>query len=122
MHGLPSPAQPSPAQPSPAQPSPAQPSPAQPSPAQLSSAQLSSAQLSSAQHAEPRFYGDWQRRDSDNQSAKFCGTPPLAHIAGLETAIALLEEEALPNVWARHQRPAGAVHAAAAVAYLAAQT
>jgi len=28
----------------------------------------------SARHAEPRFYWDWQRRDSDNQSAKFCGT------------------------------------------------
>jgi alanine-glyoxylate transaminase/serine-glyoxylate transaminase/serine-pyruvate transaminase len=66
----------------------------------------------SVRHAEPRFYWDWQRRDSDNQSAKFCGTPPLAHIAGLETAIALLEEEGLPNVWARHQRLAGAVHAA----------
>jgi alanine-glyoxylate transaminase/serine-glyoxylate transaminase/serine-pyruvate transaminase len=66
----------------------------------------------SARHAEPRFYWDWQRRDSDNQSAKFCGTPPLAHIAGLEMAIALLEEEGLPNVWARHQRLAGAVHAA----------
>jgi alanine-glyoxylate transaminase/serine-glyoxylate transaminase/serine-pyruvate transaminase len=66
----------------------------------------------SARHAEPRFYWDWQRRDSDNQSAKFCGTPPLAHIAGLETAIALLEEEGLPSVWARHQRLAGAVHAA----------
>jgi alanine-glyoxylate transaminase/serine-glyoxylate transaminase/serine-pyruvate transaminase len=66
----------------------------------------------SAQHADPRFYWDWQRRQSTNQSAKFCGTPPLAHIAGLETAIALLEAEGLPNVWARHQRLAGAVHAA----------
>ena len=66
----------------------------------------------SAQHADPRFYWDWQRRQSTNQSAKFCGTPPLAHIAGLETAIALLEEEGLPHVWARHRRLAGAVHAA----------
>ena len=66
----------------------------------------------SARHAPPRFYWDWQRRQTDNQSAKFCGTPPLAHMAGLETAIALLEAEGLPNVWARHQRLAGAVHAA----------
>lgn len=66
----------------------------------------------SAQHAQPRFYWDWQHRNSLNQSAKFCGTPPLAHIAGLETAIALLEAEGLNKVWARHQRLAGAVHAA----------
>jgi alanine-glyoxylate transaminase/serine-glyoxylate transaminase/serine-pyruvate transaminase len=68
--------------------------------------------LKTKKGTEPRFYWDWQRRDSSNQSAKFCGTPPLAHIAGLETAIALLEEEGLPHVWARHQRLAGAVHAA----------
>lgn len=65
-----------------------------------------------ARYAEPRVYWDWQRRQSVHQSAKFCGTPPLAHIAGLETAIALLEAEGLSNVWARHQRLAGAVHAA----------
>lgn len=66
----------------------------------------------SARYAEPRVYWDWQRRQSDNQSAKFCGTPPLAHLAGLEMAVALLEAEGLPHVWARHQRLAGAVHAA----------
>ena len=63
-------------------------------------------------HADPRFYWDWVGRKTDNQSAKFCGTPPLAHLAGLEVSIGLLEAEGLPAVFARHQRLASAVHAA----------
>ena len=66
----------------------------------------------SQKHAKPRFYWSWQERQTDNQSAKFCGTPPLAHLAGLEVSLRLLEEEGLEAVFARHQRLGGAVRAA----------
>jgi alanine-glyoxylate transaminase/serine-glyoxylate transaminase/serine-pyruvate transaminase len=60
----------------------------------------------------PRFYWDWQRRRSDQSYRKFCGTPPLAHLAGLEAALGLIAAEGLANVHARHARLAKAVHAA----------
>ena len=63
-------------------------------------------------HAGPRFYWDWVRRVSELQYKKFCGTPPLAHLAGLEAALQLIEQEGLANVHARHARLGGAVHAA----------
>jgi len=66
----------------------------------------------SIQHAKPRFYWSWQERKTDNQSAKFCGTPPLAHLAGLEVSLGLLNAEGLEAVHARHQRLGGAVQAA----------
>ena len=34
----------------------------------------------------PRFYWDWVRRQSELQYRKFCGTPPLAHLAGVRGA------------------------------------
>jgi alanine-glyoxylate transaminase/serine-glyoxylate transaminase/serine-pyruvate transaminase len=60
----------------------------------------------------PRFYWDWQRRRSDLSYRKFCGTPPLAHLAGLEAALGLIAAEGLSEVHARHARLARAVHAA----------
>lgn len=60
----------------------------------------------------PRFYWDWERRRGDHSYQKFCGTPPLAHLAGLEAALALIDAEGLADVHARHRRLAGAVHAA----------
>ena len=60
----------------------------------------------------PRFYWDWQRRRSEFAYRKFCGTPPLAHLAGLEAALGLIAAEGLANVHARHARLARAVHAA----------
>jgi alanine-glyoxylate transaminase/serine-glyoxylate transaminase/serine-pyruvate transaminase len=60
----------------------------------------------------PRFYWDWQRRRSDHSYRKFCGTPPLAHLAGLEAALALIAAEGLDEVHARHARLARAVQAA----------
>jgi alanine-glyoxylate transaminase / serine-glyoxylate transaminase / serine-pyruvate transaminase len=63
-------------------------------------------------HAGPRYYWDWVRRKSTVQSSKFCGTPPLAHLAGLKVAIELIESEGLDAVHKRHQSLAGAVHAA----------
>ncbi len=66
----------------------------------------------SHQHAKPRFYWSWFERKSPVQSARFCGTPPLAHLAGLDTSLRLLHQEGLPAVYARHQRLGGAVRAA----------
>lgn len=60
----------------------------------------------------PRFYWDWQRRRGELPYRKFCGTPPFAHMAGLQAALALIESEGLANVHARHARLARAVHAA----------
>jgi alanine-glyoxylate transaminase/serine-glyoxylate transaminase/serine-pyruvate transaminase len=60
----------------------------------------------------PRFYWDWERRRGEHPYMKFCGTAPLAHLAGLEAALMLIEAEGLANVHARHQRLAKAVQAA----------
>jgi len=60
----------------------------------------------------PRFYWDWERRRSEFSYRKFCGTPPLAHLAGLEAALELIDAEGLDAVHARHARLASAVHAA----------
>lgn len=66
----------------------------------------------SHQYAKPRFYWSWYERKTPVQSAKFCGTPPLAHLAGLEMSLRLLNEEGLDAVFARHQRLGGAVREA----------
>ena len=60
----------------------------------------------------PRYYWDWQLRQSELSYRKFCGTPPLAHLAGLEAALGLIALEGLARVHARHARLARAVHAA----------
>ena len=62
----------------------------------------------------PRFYWDWERRRSEHSYRKFCGTPPLALLAGLEAALGLIAAEGLDAVHARHVRLARAVHAAVA--------
>ena len=62
----------------------------------------------------PRFYWDWHRRRGTHAYLKFCGTAPLAHLAGLEAALGLIELEGLSNVHARHARLARAVHVAVA--------
>ena len=72
------------------------------------------AQEAARRNPAPRFYWDWERRRSEMGYRKFCGTPPLAHLAGLEAALGLIEAEGLDNVQARHARLASAVHAAAA--------
>ena len=59
-----------------------------------------------------RFYWDWLRRRSDLSYRKFCGTPPLAHLAGREAALGLIAAEGLDHVHTRHTRLARAVHAA----------
>jgi alanine-glyoxylate transaminase / serine-glyoxylate transaminase / serine-pyruvate transaminase len=60
----------------------------------------------------PRYYWDWERRRGPMSYHKFCGTPPLSLLAGLEASLALIFTEGLPQVWARHALLAHAVHAA----------
>jgi alanine-glyoxylate transaminase/serine-glyoxylate transaminase/serine-pyruvate transaminase len=60
----------------------------------------------------PRFYWDWVRRRDDLSYRKFCGTPPQNLMFGLEAALALIFNEGLAAVHARHALLAGAVHAA----------
>jgi alanine-glyoxylate transaminase/serine-glyoxylate transaminase/serine-pyruvate transaminase len=60
----------------------------------------------------PRFYWDWVRRKNDISYMKFCGTPPLNLLYGLEAALGLLFAEGLPAIWKRHAQVASAVHAA----------
>ncbi|MGD1926951.1 MAG: pyridoxal-phosphate-dependent aminotransferase family protein [Paracoccaceae bacterium] len=43
---------------------------------------------------------------------KFCGTPPIQHIYAMRTALDMLFDEGLENVWARHTVFADAVRAA----------
>jgi alanine-glyoxylate transaminase/serine-glyoxylate transaminase/serine-pyruvate transaminase len=59
-----------------------------------------------------RYYWDWERRRSDQSYRKFCGTPPLSLLAGLEAALDLIAAEGLAQVHARHARLARAVQAA----------
>ena len=70
------------------------------------------AMQAAAENTAPRFYWDWARRQSDLQYRKFCGTPPLAHLAGLQASLDLIESEGLANVQTRHARLAQMVHAA----------
>lgn len=60
----------------------------------------------------PRFYWDWTRRQNTLSYRKFCGTPPMNLLMGLEAALSLIFSEGLAQVHARHQLIANAVHAA----------
>jgi alanine-glyoxylate transaminase/serine-glyoxylate transaminase/serine-pyruvate transaminase len=60
----------------------------------------------------PRFYWDWVRRRNELSYRKFCGTPPLNLLFGMEAALGLIFSEGLDAVWQRHAQLARAVHAA----------
>ena len=62
-------------------------------------------------------YWDWESRAfAEEYWQYFCGTAPTNHLYGLREALTMiLDEEGLPNVWARHRRLAEAVWAAAEV-------
>ena len=60
----------------------------------------------------PRFYWDWGRRRDALSYRKFCGTPPINLLYGLQAALRLVFDEGLDAVFARHALLAGAVHAA----------
>jgi len=60
----------------------------------------------------PRSYWDWHEMLTPNATGYFPYTPSTNLLYGLEEAIAMLLEEGLPNVFARHDRHAAATRAA----------
>ncbi len=60
----------------------------------------------------PRSYWDWQEMVKINASGFFPYTPATNLLYGLKEALAMLQEEGLDNVFARHQRLAAACRAA----------
>lgn len=65
-----------------------------------------------ASGGSPRSYWDWQEMLTANASGYFPYTPATTLLYGLKEAIAMLEEEGLAQVFARHQRLADACRAA----------
>lgn len=59
-----------------------------------------------------RAYWSWQDMLNSNASGFFPFTPPTGLLYGLETAIEMLHEEGLDNVFARHERHGRATRAA----------
>jgi alanine-glyoxylate transaminase/serine-glyoxylate transaminase/serine-pyruvate transaminase len=62
----------------------------------------------------PRSYWDWRPMLEANAGFYFPFTPATNLLRGLQEAIAMLEEEGLPNVFARHARHGAATRAAVA--------
>jgi alanine-glyoxylate transaminase/serine-glyoxylate transaminase/serine-pyruvate transaminase len=60
----------------------------------------------------PRSYWSWNDMLAMNANGFFPYTPPTGHLFGLAEAIAMLHEEGLDNVFARHERLAEAVRRA----------
>ena len=60
----------------------------------------------------PRSYWDWQEMAGPNATGYFPYTPATNLLYGLEEALAMLEEEGLNQVFARHDRFAKATRAA----------
>jgi len=60
-----------------------------------------------------RYYFDLQRERDNQQKNTTAWTPAISLIYGLREALALLQEEGLANVFARHERMARATRAAA---------
>lgn len=57
------------------------------------------------QNADMRTgYWDWTARSSpETYYLRFCGTPPVQHLYAMAESLAMLREEGLENVWARHE-------------------
>jgi alanine-glyoxylate transaminase/serine-glyoxylate transaminase/serine-pyruvate transaminase len=70
------------------------------------------ARLLADNNPAPRFYWDWGRRRDVLSYRKFCGTPPINLLYGMQAALQLIFQEGLDEVFARHRQLAGAVHAA----------
>lgn len=61
-------------------------------------------------------YWDWNpRTDPEFFYQRFGGTAPTHHLFGLHEALTMIMEEGIENIWARHQRQAEAIWAAADV-------
>jgi alanine-glyoxylate transaminase/serine-glyoxylate transaminase/serine-pyruvate transaminase len=61
----------------------------------------------------PRAYWDWEAMLKNNASGFFPYTPATNLLYALREALAMLHDEGLPNVFARHRRHADATRAAA---------
>lgn len=70
------------------------------------------AMAASRSNTLPRSYWDWQEMVKINAGGFFPYTPATNLLYGLKEAIAMLHEEGLPAVFARHQRLASATRAA----------
>jgi len=74
---------------------------------------ISKKALSASKTAKlPRSYWDWNEMLGPNRSGFFPFTPATTLLYGLKEALAMLQEERLPNVFHRHQRHAEATRAA----------
>lgn len=62
--------------------------------------------------AMPRSYWDWQEMMVNNQNGYFPYTPATNLLYGLREALAMLKQEGLDHVFARHARHAAATRAA----------
>jgi alanine-glyoxylate transaminase / serine-glyoxylate transaminase / serine-pyruvate transaminase len=60
----------------------------------------------------PRSYWDWQEMMANNKNGYFPYTPATNLLYGLREALAMLREEGLENVFARHARHGEATRAA----------
>ena len=60
----------------------------------------------------PRSYWDWRPMLEANAGFYFPYTPATNLLRGLQEALAMLEEEGMPNVFARHRRHGAAARAA----------
>jgi len=60
----------------------------------------------------PRAYWDWEDMLKQNVTGFFPYTPPTSILYGLREALMMLQEEGLPNVFARHRRHGEATRAA----------
>jgi alanine-glyoxylate transaminase/serine-glyoxylate transaminase/serine-pyruvate transaminase len=79
----------------------------------LSLVALSQRALAAAKTAKmPRSYWSWEDMLASNTTGSFPYTPPIGHLFGLSEATSMLLEEGLDNVFARHERLAGAVRRA----------
>ncbi|MBC7702997.1 MAG: aminotransferase class V-fold PLP-dependent enzyme [Rhodoferax sp.] len=63
-------------------------------------------------NTSPRYYWDWTRRQNPLSYRKFCGTPPMNLLMGLEASLGLIFQEGLAEVLERHRLIARTVHAA----------
>jgi alanine-glyoxylate transaminase/serine-glyoxylate transaminase/serine-pyruvate transaminase len=76
---------------------------------------ISAKALAAAKTAKlPRAYWDWQPMIAAGETGFFPFTPATNMIFGLREAVAMLEEEGLDNVFARHERLAEATRRAVA--------
>jgi aspartate aminotransferase-like enzyme len=61
---------------------------------------------------QPRFYFDLPRERSNQAKNTTAWTPAISLVIGLREALAMMQEEGFPNVYARHARLAAATRAA----------